>query len=66
MSDEDQLAALQIARPVRERWETARRLHPSRSVMRTPVATLLRELTHRPEVSYVFLGKGATTFNYQR
>ncbi len=65
-SDEDQLAALQIARPVRERWETACRLHPSRSVMRTPVATLLRELTHRPEVGYVFLGKGATTFNYQR
>ena len=65
-SDEDQLAALQVARPIRERWETARRLHPSRSVMRTPVATLLRELTHRPEVSYVFLGKGTTTFNYQR
>lgn len=66
MSDEDQLAALQVARPMLERWETACRLHPSRSVMRTPVATLLRELTHRPEVSYVFLGKGATTFNYQR
>ena len=64
-SDEERFAALQIARPVRERWDVARRLHPSRPVLRTPVATLLRELTHRPEVSRVFLRKGATTFNYR-
>lgn len=65
-SDEDRFAALQIARPVRERWETARRLHPGRSVLRAPVATLLRELAHRPRVSRVFLGKGATVFDYRR
>ena len=65
-SDEDRFAALQIARPARERWEIARRLHPGRSVMRAPAATLLRELTHRPRVSRVFLGKGATVFSYRR
>ena len=64
-SDEERLAALQISRPMRERWETACRLHPSRSVAGTPLAMLLRELTHRPAISHVFMRKGSTTFNYR-
>jgi len=64
-SDEERFAALQISRPMRERWKTACRLHPSRSLAGTPLATLLRELTHRPAVSHVFLHKGSTTFNYR-
>ena len=63
-SDEERFLPLHFARPMRERWDTARRLHPSRSVMGTPLATLLRELTFRPAVSHVFLRKGSTTFNY--
>lgn len=63
-SDEERFAALQIAPNMRLRGELARRLHPSRSILRTPVATLLRELTHRPDISRVFLRKGNTTFNY--
>ena len=64
-SDEERFAALQISRPMRERWETACRLHPSRSVAGTPLAMLLRELTHRPAISHVFMRKGSTTFNYR-
>ena len=64
-SDEERFAALQISRPMRERWKTACRLHPSRSVAGTPLATLLSELTHRPAVNHVFLRKGNTTFNYR-
>ncbi len=64
-TDEDRFAALQISPAMRERWKTACRLHPSRSVAGTPLATLLRELTHRPSISHVFLGKGNLTFNYR-
>ena len=64
-TDEERFAALQISRSMRERWKTACQIHPSRSIAGTPLATLLRELTHRPNVSHFFLGKGALKFNYQ-
>ena len=64
-TDEELFAALQVSRSIRELWKTAYQLHPSRSMAGEPLVTLLRELTHRPDVSRVFLGKGPLTFNYE-
>jgi oxaloacetate decarboxylase alpha subunit len=58
--DEDLVLALHFKEKVLNDWKAARQAKELDPPTRTPMAQLLKELSARPEVSYVFFEKGDT------
>jgi oxaloacetate decarboxylase alpha subunit len=63
-SDEDIFLMLHATPALRARWRRACAVHPGRTVLASPLATLVRELTVRPVVTYAFVRKGRTSLSY--
>jgi oxaloacetate decarboxylase alpha subunit len=64
--DEDLILAMHFREKKLDEWRESRRVHPGRERASTPVATLVQELTKRPEVSYAYVQKGNTRVTYGR
>ena len=63
-SDEDLLLALHYKGKLLDEWRAMRADGIKYPTPGTPVATLLKELTERPEVTYVDVQKGGLRFTY--
>lgn len=63
-SDEELILAMHFKPKLLDEWREARKVRAGRPTAKTPVATLIKELTHRPEVSYVFVEKGNTRLTH--
>lgn len=59
-TDEDVYLALHFKPKLLQQWEEAKKVRPGRSMLGTPVATLVRELAQRPTITYAFIQKGET------
>ena len=62
--DEDLILAMHFRPKKLHEWRQARMLHPGRELASSAVATLVQELTQRPEVSYAYVQKGDTKVTY--
>ena len=63
-SDEELILAMHFKPKLLDEWREARKVREGRPTARTPVATLVRELSRRPEVGYVFVEKGGTRISH--
>ena len=63
-SDEDLILAMHFKPKLLDAWREACKVREGRPMARTPVATLIQEISHRPEVSYVFVEKGNTRLSH--
>ena len=59
-TEEEVYLALHFKPKLLQQWEVAKRVRPGRSLLGTPVATLVRELAERPHITYAFIQKGET------
>jgi len=63
-SDEELILAMHFKPKLLDDWREARKVREGRPTAKTPVATLIKELAHRPDVSYVFVEKGNTRVSH--
>lgn len=63
-TDEELILAMHFKPKLLDEWRAARKVREGRPTARTPVATLIKELSLRPEVSYVFVEKGSTRLSH--
>ena len=64
-TDEELILAMHFKPKLLDEWRMARKIREGRPTASTPLATLVKELTLRPEVSYVFLQKGDTRLTHK-
>tara|TARA_Y100001960_G_scaffold158292_1_gene166406 strand:+ start:906 stop:2366 length:1461 start_codon:yes stop_codon:yes gene_type:complete len=63
-SDEELILAMHFKPKLLDEWRESRKVREGRPTAKTPVATLIKELAHRPDVSYLFVEKGNTRVSH--